>query len=239
MEEVLRIQNLDFFYGRQQILDQVEVSIAAGECLGILGSNGSGKTTLIHCILGENEHPADSVWLFGQRYDGREPQAKRQLGVVPDNELLLDYLTMGEYLRFMGTAFGMEPETAEETMEQWSRRLSMDSYYNKMLKTFSHGMKKKVQMIGALMHSPRFLIIDEPTNGLDIETIAELKQILASLKEEGVAVLISTHILEFAEKVCSEVMILHNRRLSEKLSMQNMGGNLEQVFLEHIHGGHV
>lgn len=239
MEEVLRVQNLDFFYGRQQILEQVELSIAPGECLGILGSNGSGKTTLIHCILGENEHPADSIWLFGQRYDGRELQIKGQLGVVPDNELLLDYLTMREYLGFMGTAFGMKPKAAEAAMEQWSRRLSMDSYYNKMLKNFSHGMKKKVQMIGALMHSPRFLIIDEPTNGLDIETIAELKQILAGLKEEGVAILISTHILEFAEKVCSEVMILHNRRLSKKLSIQSVNGNLEQVFLEYIHGGHV
>ncbi len=239
MQEVLKVQSLDFSYGRQQILEQATFTIAPGECLGILGSNGSGKTTLIHCILGENEHSVDSVWLFGKRYDGRASEIKRQLGVVPDNELLLDYLTMREYLRFMGTAFGMEEDKAQAAMEQWSCRLKMDAYYNKMLKSFSHGMKKKVQMIGALMHSPQFLIIDEPTNGLDIETIAELKQILSALKENGVAILISTHILEFAEKVCSEVMILHNKRLSKKLEMQKVGGNLEQIFMNYIHGGSI
>lgn len=239
MEAVLKVQNLDFSYGRQQILEQAAFTIAPGECLGILGSNGSGKTTLIHCILGENEHSDDSIWLFGKRYDGRALEIKRQLGVVPDNELLLDYLTMREYLRFMGNAFGMEPEKAEEAIEQWSCRLKMDAYYNKMLKNFSHGMKKKVQLIGALMHSPRFLVVDEPTNGLDIETIAELKEILAALKEDGVAIMISTHILEFAEKVCSEVMILHNRRLSEKFEMQKVGRNLEQAFMDYIRGGNV
>lgn len=235
MKEILNIRNLNFAYGKQEILENVNLKINPGECVGILGSNGSGKTTLINCILGENNN-YECVELFGKKYDGKDNEIKKIIGVVPDNEFVIDYLTMIEYLRFVGNVFQMSNTEMDAIIEKWSYKLKMENYYNKALKNFSHGMKKKVQLIAALMHNPKLLIIDEPTNGLDIETIAELKGIIEALKENGIAIIISTHILEFAEKVCDSVMILNQNKLSDKMKINTLDKNLEEVFINYISG---
>ena len=161
-------------------------------------------------------------------------EQKKIVGVIPDDNILLDYLTLYEYLSFVGKTYGMEQEDADKTIDYWIDRFQLTDAKFRIIKYFSHGMKKKAQIIAAVMANPQLLIIDEPTNGLDVETIYSFKKILRELKEKGISTLVCTHILEFAEKVCDNVVILHKTKMSEKISLVDNEEDLETVFMRYI-----
>ena len=208
-----------------------------GECLGLIGSNGCGKTTFLNCILDELK-PSGKVIFLGEQMQSSSLKQRKQIGIVPDDDMLLDYLTMEELLRFVGLEYGMSLESCNEQIDYWLEKFDMTENRNRIIKFFSHGMKKKTQIIAGILSSPKLLIIDEPTNGLDVETIYALRGILNELKGKGTAIIICTHILEFAEKTCDRIVILNHKKMSSSISTNELKyGELEKIFLNYIKAG--
>lgn len=234
-ECIIAVDGLEFAYNdNKTIFEDVSFQLHSGECLGLLGSNGSGKTTLINCMLGEYQCRKGTITVLGTAYNGDDLQIKKKIAVVPDDQNVMGYLTLQEYLKFVWNSYGLPKEKMDASIDKLCEMFRMADCKHKVLGIFSHGMKKKAQMIAALMCQPRVLIVDEPTNGLDIETICELKEIIGELKKKGTAIMISTHILEFAEKVCSDIIILHNHRITPKYQVDELEGSLEETFMRCI-----
>jgi ABC-2 type transport system ATP-binding protein len=233
----LEIKDLNFAYSTNQILEDVSLELNEGECLGLIGSNGCGKTTFLNCILDELK-PSGKVIFLGEQMQSSSLKQRKQIGIVPDDDMLLDYLTMEELLRFVGLEYGMSLESCNEQIDYWLEKFDMTENRNRIIKFFSHGMKKKTQIIAGILSSPKLLIIDEPTNGLDVETIYALRGILNELKGKGTAIIICTHILEFAEKTCDRIVILNHKKMSSSISTNELKyGELEKIFLNYIKAG--
>ncbi len=237
MNTTLEIKDLNFAYSTNQILEDVSLELNEGECLGLIGSNGCGKTTFLNCILDELK-PSGKVIFLGEQMQSSSLKQRKQIGIVPDDDMLLDYLTMEELLRFVGLEYGMSLESCNEQIDYWLEKFDMTENRNRIIKFFSHGMKKKTQIIAGILSSPKLLIIDEPTNGLDVETIYALRGILNELKGKGTAIIICTHILEFAEKTCDRIVILNHKKMSSSISTNELKyGELEKIFLNYIKAG--
>lgn len=237
MNTTLEIKDLNFAYSTNQILEDVSLELNEGECLGLIGSNGCGKTTFLNCILDELK-PSGKVIFLGEQMQSSSLKQRKQIGIVPDDDMLLDYLTMEELLRFVGLEYGMSLESCNEQIDYWLEKFNMTENRNRIIKFFSHGMKKKTQIIAGILSSPKLLIIDEPTNGLDVETIYALRGILNELKGKGTAIIICTHILEFAEKTCDRIVILNHKKMSSSISTNELKyGELEKIFLNYIKAG--
>ena len=237
MNTTLEIKDLNFAYSTNQILEDVSLELNEGECLGLIGSNGCGKTTFLNCILDELK-PSGKVIFLGEQMQSSSLKQRKQIGIVPDDDMLLDYLTMEELLRFVGLEYGMSLESCNEQIDYWLEKFDMTENRNRIIKFFSHGMKKKTKIIAGILSSPKLLIIDEPTNGLDVETIYALRGILNELKGKGTAIIICTHILEFAEKTCDRIVILNHKKMSSSISTNELKyGELEKIFLNYIKAG--
>lgn len=235
MEIDIKIEQFSFAYNKDNILNNINLNIHRGNCIGLVGSNGSGKTTLIKCILGELKGEG-FITVLGEVPSTTSIPFKKKLGVVMDNDLLLDYLTLDEYLHIIGKLYGILEEELNELIKYWLNYFKLSDYQYRILKYFSHGMRKKVQLIGAIIHKPEILIIDEPTNGLDIEMIYMLKKTIIELKKIGTTIVVSTHILSFVEEVCDEVAILsnHSIQLHDRVEKIKEDSNLEEIFLKLI-----
>lgn len=232
---IIHINDYYFKYTSVFVINGLTLNIKEGECLGLLGSNGSGKTTLINCILGELDGKGD-INVLGYRPNISNVEFKKNLGVVLDNDLLIDYLTLKEFLWFVGKSYDIKDDILSKRIDYWLRYFHLENHKERILKYFSHGMRKKTQIIAAILHNPRILIVDEPTNGLDVEMIFNFKELITELKKTGITILISTHHLDFVEDVCDSVAIIENGKIYRNLNMQDISkdSNLESVFLDGI-----
>ncbi|WP_167957579.1 ABC transporter ATP-binding protein [Anaerosporobacter faecicola] len=232
----IKIEQFSFAYHKNNyILKDINLNILSGSCIGLVGSNGSGKTTLIKCILGELSGNG-LISILGETPDITSIPFKKKLGIVMDDDLLLDYLTLNEYLHIIGKLYGILDENLNELITYWLNYFNLIEFQYRIIKFFSHGMRKKVQIIGAIIHKPAVLIIDEPTNGLDIEMIYLLKKAILELKKNGTTIIVSTHILSFVEDVCDEVAILskHSIQLQKSIEYIKKNSSLEDTFLKLI-----
>lgn len=233
MNSIVNINSFKFKYSNKYILNNINIKVSKGKCLGLLGRNGSGKTTLINCILGELKGEGD-IEVLGEKPNIYSRKFKQYLGVVLDNDILIDYLTLNEYLLYVGRLFEISEDELDCRIEYWIKTFELQNHANRILKYFSHGMRKKVQIISALIHEPKLLIIDEPTNGLDIEMIYILKNVIKRLKDTGLTIFVSTHIISFVEDVCDEVIIINNGTIREKIQLPLNNKRLEDVFIKEI-----
>lgn len=227
------IKNFNFKYTNKYVLNNINIQIKKGNCVGLLGSNGSGKTTLINCILGELKGEGN-IEVLGKKPDIYSNKFKENIGVVLDNDILLDYLTLNEYLLYIGRIYNIKENDLKEKIDYWIKFFKMDDDRNRVLKFFSHGMRKKTQIISSLINNPKLIIIDEPTNGLDVEMIYLLKNIIKDLKNKEITILISTHIISFLEDVCDEVLIIDRGILKRKVNLMDLNENLEEIFIKEV-----
>lgn len=232
---IIQINNFHYKYTSTFVINGLFLNIKEGECLGLLGSNGSGKTTLINCILGELKGKG-SIYVLNYEPNLDNIEFKKNLGVVLDNDILLDYLTLEEFLFFVGKSYGIKKDILIKRIDTWLRYFQLEDHKKRIIKYFSHGMRKKTQIIAALLHEPKILIVDEPTNGLDIEMIYSFKKLIMELKKEGMTILISTHHLDFVEEVCDSVAIIGQGKIHKHLDVKDITGhdNLESVFLREV-----
>ena len=220
MEAVVEITNLRVEYPARRgsspaklAVNDLSLTVGAGEVFGFLGPNGAGKTTTIKMIVGLLKPTAGLVKVAGYDVQTQPLLAKASSGYVPDTPNLYAKLTGRELLRFVGDLYDQDRQQAVRRMDELLRMFDLADAADETLDSYSHGMQQKASLAAALMHDPKVLILDEPTVGLDPKSARLIKDILRQFADRGAAVLLSTHILEIAERMCDRIGIINKGEL--------------------------
>lgn len=231
---MLEIRNLTKTYkGGKLAVDNLSLNVEAGDIYGFIGHNGAGKSTTIKSIVGVLEFEGGDVFVNGRSIKSDPIACKREIAYIPDNPELYEHLTGIQYLNFLGDIFAVPQEVRTQKIGEYARIFEITASLGDLISSYSHGMKQKLAIIGALLHSPKLLVLDEPFVGLDPKASFELKKIMHTLCESGSAVFFSTHVLEVAEKLCNKIAIIKDGKLliSGKTSEVIGDKSLESVFL--------
>jgi ABC-2 type transport system ATP-binding protein len=236
---MIKISHLSKSYNKGSVkaVDDLSVEVRSGEIFGFLGPNGAGKTTTIKLLVGLLNPDAGQILLDG-RDIAREPiEAKRQIGYVPDNPDMFERLTGMEYLKFMADVYGVPAAKRKERIARFLELFEMTGAAGDLIKSYSHGMRQKIVITGALLHEPTLWILDEPLVGLDPKSARLLKDLMREHCDEGKTVFFSTHVLEVAERLCDRIGIIHHGKLIaigtlEELRQGDRAESLENIFLE-------
>lgn len=215
----------------------VDFAVNGGEIFGFLGPNGAGKTTTIKMLIGLLRPTSGIAQIGGYDIHANPIPAKALLGYVPDEPYLPDKLTAREFLQFVGGLYRMSPADVARRGAELLKLFDLDDKADELVGGFSHGMKQKTALAGALLHDPQVLFLDEPTVGLDPRSARLIKDILRQLAARGTAVFLTTHILEIAERLCDRVAIISGGRVIAAGSLNELrqgsaGASLEDIFLE-------
>ena len=234
---MIEIVNLKKQYGSFEAVRDISLSVSKGEIYGFIGPNGAGKTTTISIMGGILAPSSGTVRICGIDM-GEEPEAaKRKIGFIPDRPYLYEKLTAMEFLKFTSDLYHMERTSFEEKAEILLDLFSLKSWRHHLIESYSHGMKQRLIMVGALLHDPEVLVIDEPMVGLDPKGQKMVKGLFRELADKGAAIFMSTHTLAVAQEVCDRVGVIHKGRLiatgtTEDLKLQTGAAqsDLEEVF---------
>lgn len=231
---MLRIEHFTKTYGEKKAVDDLSLHIAPGEIFGFIGHNGAGKTTTLKACCGILRFDRGEILIDGKSIRTDPIGCKRELAYVPDNPDLYEFLTGIQYLNFVADIYGVSGPDRRERIRYYGELLGMTDDLTLPISDCSHGMKQKVALIGALIHKPKLILMDEPFVGLDPVASHQLKQVMTKHCQEGGAIFFSTHVLEVAEKLCHKVAIIKGGRLVTSGTMEQVRGDasLEQVFLE-------
>ena len=205
--KVLEVQNVVKNYGSLRAVNQVSFDIKEGEIFGLLGPNGAGKTTLISTIVTLEQADAGRIFVCGHDVE-KEPRVSKSLtGFMPQELIIHGYFNVHEVIRFYSGYCGVRPDS--KRIDYLLKRLSLWDQRNHKVRTLSGGMKRRLLMAKALVHSPKLLLLDEPTAGVDVDLRNVIWDFVQELKKEGTSILFTTHYLEEAEKLCDRVAIIH------------------------------
>lgn len=232
---MLRIQNLTKIYrGGKRAVSQLSLEVKAGDIYGFIGHNGAGKTTTLKAIVGIHDFDEGDIWINGISIRENPIQCKSILAYIPDNPDLYEYLTGIQYLNFMADVFGISQPDRQKRIQYQADVFEMTSALGDLISSYSHGMKQKLAIIGALIHQPKLMILDEPFVGLDPQAALILKNQMRELCRQGGAIFFSTHVLDVAEKLCNKVAIIQNGCLITSGTTDELthGASLESVFME-------
>ena len=231
---MLRIEHLTKKYGEKAAVDDLTIHIAPGEIYGFIGHNGAGKTTTLRSVAGIQQFDEGEVRIDGVSLKEDPLECKRRLAYIPDNPDLYDYMSGMKYLNFIADVFKVDSELRRKRIQTLAERFELASDLGQPISAYSHGMKQKLALIGAFLHEPRLILMDEPFVGLDPKASHLLKQMMRELCNQGGAIFFSTHVLEVAEKLCDKVAIIKEGRLIRSGTMEEVKGDdsLEEVFLE-------
>ncbi len=235
-EPLIVAQNLRKAFNQHIAVTGVDLAVHGGEIFGFLGPNGAGKTTTIKMLIGLLRPTSGSAYIGGYDIHANPIQAKALLGYVPDEPALPDKLTAREFLQFIGGLYRVPAEQVERRGAELFKLFDLQSQANELVGGFSHGMRQKVALAGALLHDPPVLFLDEPTVGLDPRSARLIKDILRQLAARGTAVFLTTHILEIAERLCDRVAIIARGQVIaagtlNELRQGSSGASLEDIFL--------
>lgn len=231
---MLKIEHLTKTYGDKVAVDDLSLEIKAGEIYGFIGHNGAGKTTTIKSVVGIHSFDSGEIYIDGVSIKEDPIKAKSLIAYIPDNPDLYNYMKGVEYLEFISDIFKIDASTRKTKILEYSKLLGIDKDLGELISNYSHGMRQKLAIVGALIHSPKLIIMDEPFVGLDPVASHELKQIMKKVCEEGGAFFFSTHVLEVAEKLCNKVAIIKEGKIIKSGEIEEVIGDttLENVFLE-------
>ena len=230
--------NKEYVVGTKVVKD-LTLDVRPGEIFGFLGPNGAGKTTTLKMITGVSSIDSGNIEINGVDIAKEPLEAKKQFGFVPDSPDMFLRLKGIEYLNFMAKVYGVSYEDAKNRIEDYAKRFEIYDALNKQIKDYSHGMRQKIVIIGALIHEPRVWILDEPLTGLDPQSAHLLKEMMREHTAKGNTVLFSTHVLEVAEKLVDRIGVIRKgelifvgtiNELKEKYNASD--DSLEALFLE-------
>jgi len=232
----LELRALRKHFGRPAV-DGLDLSVRRGELYALLGPNGAGKTTTLRMVTGLLAPDSGSVEVLGIDLARDAAAAKRRMAYLPDDPMLYGKLKPPEYLEFVAGLWGLRPEEAEPRGRYLLDWLDLSKHAHEVTEGFSRGMKQKLALAGALIHEPQLLILDEPLTGLDAAAARQVKDLLLSHVAGGGTVILTTHILEVAEKLAQRIGIIRQGRLIAEgtlaeLRERTLGGSLEDVFLQ-------
>jgi ABC-2 type transport system ATP-binding protein len=207
---MLRFENLTKTYGQHTILHDLSFLVPAGQVYGLLGPNGAGKTTTINILCSLLNPDRGQVWLNDQPISER---TKKWIGVAPQETLIYRQLTCAENLRFFANLYGLRGMHQRDRIQYCLRAVGLADRATSIAETLSGGMQRRLSLAIALVHQPKVLILDEPTTGLDIEARFEIWDLIRHLQAEGITILLTTHLLDEAERLCQTIGILKAGRL--------------------------
>lgn len=231
---MLKITNLVKKYGTKRAVDDISFEVNSGDITAFIGHNGAGKTTTLKAIVGLIGIDGGDITVDGHSIKTEPIEVKKVVGYLPDNPDLYESLKGIDYLNFIADIFKVDSATRKARIEEYSKRLELVEALKAPISSYSHGMKQKIAIISVLVHKPKLYVFDEPFVGLDPKVSHEFKKIMQEEVASGAAVLFSTHVLEVAEKLCSNVVIIKNGKLVGSGKMQDVKGDkgLENIFLE-------
>ena len=237
----LEVAGLVCRYGDFVAVDRLDLVVRPGEIVGFLGPNGAGKTTTLRVCAGLLRPDAGEVRVAGSPMQGDGLRARAGLGFVPDRPFLYERLTAREFLDFIGALYDVPATALAARAAELLGRLELEPAADDLIETYSHGMRQKVAVVAALIHDPPLVLLDEPLIGLDPQAARTLKDLLRERAGRGLGVLVSTHLLEVAERLCDRVVILHRGRVVGEGDLATLRGDrsqatLEDVFLELTRG---
>ena len=231
---MLQIEHFTKEYGNKIAVNDLSLEIRSGEIFGFIGHNGAGKTTTIKAVAGILPFQKGEIRVDGISVREDPLECKKLMAYIPDNPDLYEFLSGIQYLNFIADIFQVPKREREERIGKYGDLFGLTGDLGSTVSTYSHGMKQKLALIGALIHEPKLLLMDEPFVGLDPKAAHDLKMIMADICQKGGAIFFSTHVLEVAEKLCHKVAIIKEGKLAACGTMEEVKGDesLEQVFLE-------
>ena len=231
---MLQIEHFTKEYGNKIAVNDLSLEIRSGEIFGFIGHNGAGKTTTIKAVAGILPFQKGEIRVDGISVRENPLECKKRMAYIPDNPDLYEFLSGIQYLNFIADIFQVPKREREERIGKYGDLFGLTGDLGSTVSTYSHGMKQKLALIGALIHEPKLLLMDEPFVGLDPKAAHDLKMIMADICQKGGAIFFSTHVLEVAEKLCHKVAIIKEGKLAACGTMEEVKGDesLEQVFFE-------
>lgn len=234
---VLKLDNVTKYFGKVKALNSLSLSVKRGEIYGFLGPNGAGKTTTLRVCMGLLNFEEGEVYVDGERVSLKNHHFRKKVGYIPDRPYLYEKLTGFEFLKFIAMVRGLK--NWEEKAYYYAKYFDIEDILNSLIESYSHGMKQKIVFISSILHEPKLLLIDEPMVGLDPRSAKKAKELFKKLKENGTAILLSTHSLDMAEEVSTRIGIIVKGRIIAEGEMEELKrraqvekGDLENVFLK-------
>lgn len=234
---MLKIDKLSKTYKNgKKAVDNLSFEVSPGDIFGFIGHNGAGKTTTIKCATGLLDFDEGEIFINGKSIKTRDIECKMTMAYIPDNPDLYENMTGIQFLNFIADIFGISKKEREEAIKKYADAFELTSSLGDIISAYSHGMKQKLALISAFIHSPRLLVLDEPFVGLDPKAAHTLKEFMKELCDNGGAIFFSTHVLEVAEKLCTKIAIIKAGKLIAcgETDMVKGDNSLEELFLELI-----
>jgi ABC-2 type transport system ATP-binding protein len=228
---VIRLKDLTKRYGKFTAVDGISLEVPRGELFGLLGPNGAGKTTTMRMIAGILQPTSGSIQVSGMDMLARPLEAKARLGFIPDRPFVYDKLTGGEFLRFAAALYGQDGPDLERRIDELLEIFDLGPWKHELTEAYSHGMRQKLIICGALVHRPELIVVDEPMVGLDPKSARLLKDLFRQFVDRGGTVLMSTHTLEVAEVMCDRIAIVYQGRIAASGTMDELREQTESAEL--------
>jgi sodium transport system ATP-binding protein len=233
---MIHAENLRKRFGAQQAVDGASFKAADGAVTGLLGPNGAGKTTSLRMIYGLMKPDGGTITVDGQDVASDPQSVQARLGVLPDQSGLYGRLTPREHIHYFGELHGLNATNLEKQVEKWIDALDLKALADRRVAGFSHGERTKVALARALVHDPQNIVLDEPTNGLDVMSTRAVRTVIRRLKAEGRCVLFSSHVMQEVSALCDRVFVMASGRVvaqgtaDELLALTGMA-TLEDAFV--------
>jgi ABC-2 type transport system ATP-binding protein len=235
----VEVRELRKVYGEKSAVDGLTLGVEKGCFFGFLGPNGAGKTTTIRMLMGLAPPTSGDIRILGFQMPEQALEAKRRIGLVPDDTLLFDHLTGGEFIEFSGRMYGLGRPLARQRTAELLQLFELDGAGRKLIGEYSKGMKKRVAMAAALIHRPELFLLDEPFEGVDAVGARLMKDILMDQVRQGATIFLTSHVLEVVERLCDRVAIIDQGRLVVEGSLDELRSGsetLEDLFVRLVGG---
>lgn len=235
---MIHIENITKSYskGKVNAVDNITLHVKKGEVFGFIGPNGAGKTTTIKMLTGILQPTSGSIRINGMDIQQQPVEAKMNIGYAPDSHEVYERLSGVEYLNFIADMYGVDKRVRQERMERYLDMFELSKAAGEQIKTYSHGMRQKLSLTGALIPNPPLWVMDEPMVGLDPKSSHLLKQEMRVHCDKGNTIFFSTHVLEVAEKLCDRIAIINKGRIIAIGTLEELRAgsdeSLERLFLE-------
>lgn len=233
-------EDLTKTFGNKIAVNHLSLAVQEGEFFGFLGPNGAGKTTTIKMLVGLLRPTTGRVIIAGHELATEPLEVKRRIGILPEELNLYERLTCEEFLHFAGSMYGLPPDVTAQRADELIELMALGEDRDKLIVDYSHGMKKKTALAAALIHDPKVLFLDEPFEGIDAISSRAIRDVLQQLRQRGVTIFFSSHIMEIVERLCTDVAIIQNGSIVGRGSLEELrikaatgeDGSLEDVFLK-------
>jgi ABC-2 type transport system ATP-binding protein len=234
----LALTNLQKSYGAVKAVNGLTLTVKQGLFFGFLGPNGAGKTTTIKMLTGLAQPDSGTIEVLGMRLPEQSLEIRRNIGIVPDDSLLFDYLTGSEYLEFVARLYETPKPVAKARARELLELFELSEHRRKLIGEYSKGMRKRVAMAAALIHRPRLFLMDEPFEGVDAVGARLMKDILLAQVRQGVTVFLTSHVLDVVERICDEIAIVKDGRVVAQGTVDQLreqaaqgAATLEEIFV--------